>query len=151
VRRATAARTTGATSVPNSSIERMMLVVRNGADAELHEEAVVAEDLVLPEDLLGDLLRRADEVRALQGGRRVELLAGHRRPAALAADAVHHLRERSERGVARACEVSATKPCELIDMCSSGFVVPRFVATTARSGLGPGTPARTGSVRISTS
>ena len=48
------------------------------------------EDLVLEEDLLGDLLRAADEVRAAQIAAGLELLAGHRRPAALAADAVHH-------------------------------------------------------------
>ena len=49
--------------------------VRERADAELDQEAVVAEDLVLEEDLLGDLLRAADEVRAAQRAGGVELLA----------------------------------------------------------------------------
>ena len=40
------------------------LRVRQRPDAELDEEAVVAEELVLEEDLLDDLLRAADEVRA---------------------------------------------------------------------------------------
>jgi hypothetical protein len=40
------------------------LRVRHRADAELNEKAVVVEELVLEEDLLDDLLRGADEVRA---------------------------------------------------------------------------------------
>jgi hypothetical protein len=56
-------------------------VVRHGADAELHQEAVVAEELVLEEDLLRHLLRAADEARAAQRPRGLEGGAGERRPA----------------------------------------------------------------------
>ena len=57
----------------------------------------MAEDLVLEEDLLGHLLRAADEVRAAQGRAPASNCgAGHRRPAALAADPVHHRREGGE-------------------------------------------------------
>ena len=38
---------------------------------ELHEEAVVAEELVLVEDLLDDLLGRPDEVRSARRRGRV--------------------------------------------------------------------------------
>ena len=62
--RATSARTSGATSVPNSSIERITWRVRHRAEAQLGEEALVAEQLVLEEDLLRHLLRVADEQRA---------------------------------------------------------------------------------------
>ena len=46
-RRATSARTAGATSVANSSIERRTSACGSVADAHLHQEPVVAEDLVL--------------------------------------------------------------------------------------------------------
>ena len=61
----------------------------------------MSEDLVLEEDLLDHLLRAPDEVRAAfrRGG--VVVLAQHRRPAALAADPVHHRRHRRERLVQR--------------------------------------------------
>ena len=68
---ASASRTAGATSRPSSSIERRTPLVRHPADRELHEEAVVPEDLVLEEDLLDDLLGRPDEVRAAERRRRV--------------------------------------------------------------------------------
>src|SRR3954464_10991655 len=71
--------------------------VRQRADAELDEEPLVPEDLVLEEDLLHDLLGVADEVRAAQGARGLELVAAHRRPAALAADPVHGGLEGGER------------------------------------------------------
>ena len=45
--------------------------MRRPTDPELHEEAVVPEDLVLEEDLLDDLLGRPDEVRAAQRRRSV--------------------------------------------------------------------------------
>src|SRR5687768_8735587 len=51
------------------------LIVRQGPDGELDEEPVVLEDLVLVEDLLHDLLRAADEIRAAQRPRGLELLA----------------------------------------------------------------------------
>src|SRR3954454_18800743 len=47
--------------------------VRHRAHAELHEEAVVPEGLVLEENLLDHLLRAADEVRAVEAGAGVEL------------------------------------------------------------------------------
>src|SRR5690606_5086142 len=68
------------------------LVMRDGADAELREEAPMTEDLVLEQDLVDDLLRAADEQRAAGAAQRVELLARHGRPAALAAEAAHDLR-----------------------------------------------------------
>ena len=55
-------------------------VVRQRADRELDEEAVVAEELVLEEDLLDHLLRAADEVRAAQRGRRVVVGAASSAP-----------------------------------------------------------------------
>ncbi len=60
------------------------------------EEAIVVEQLVVGEDLLGDLLGGADEQVAVGGAAGVELRSTHRRPAALAADAVHHLRVGAE-------------------------------------------------------
>ena len=82
-------------SFPNSSIERIVLRVRHGADAHLHQIALVAERLVLAQDFLDHLLRRADREMAARRAAGVEMRARGRRPAALAAD-VGHLR-----GVAR--------------------------------------------------
>jgi hypothetical protein len=59
-RRASSARTSGATSVPSSSIEHH-LAVRDGAGRRLHEESLVPEHLLLEGDLLGDLLGAADD------------------------------------------------------------------------------------------
>jgi hypothetical protein len=42
------------------------VTVRHWADADLEEEALVTEDLVLKQDLFGDLLRAADDERAAQ-------------------------------------------------------------------------------------
>ena len=79
--------------------------VRQRADAHLQQEAVVLEDLVLEQDLLDDLVGAADEVRAAQLVRGEVLLAAQRRPAALAADPVHHRLERREADVLTAsCE-----------------------------------------------
>jgi hypothetical protein len=47
--------------------------VRKRADRELDQEPIVLEDLVLEEDLLDDLLRAADEVRAAQLARPIEV------------------------------------------------------------------------------
>src|SRR5918998_2290286 len=66
-------------------------IVRQRADADLGYKALVAEELVLEEDLLHDLLGAPDEERAARRAPRLELGAAHRRPAALAADPVHHL------------------------------------------------------------
>jgi hypothetical protein len=66
--------------------------VRDRADAHLREEALVAEELVLEEDLLRDLLRAADDERAARAAEGVELRGRHRRPPALAPDPVHHRR-----------------------------------------------------------
>ena len=49
--------------------------VRQRADAHLQQEPVVVEDLVLEQDLLDDLVRAADEVRAAQLVRGEVLLA----------------------------------------------------------------------------
>ena len=86
----------GATFVPEQLDRAHRLRVRHGADAHLHQIALVAERLVLAQDFLDHLLagcRRRDGRAAMQPG--VELRARGRRPAALAAD-VGHLR-----GVAR--------------------------------------------------
>src|SRR4051812_42431150 len=52
------------------------LAVRGGAERGLHEEPLVSEDPPLEEDLLGDLLRAADDEGAVQAGERIELVAG---------------------------------------------------------------------------
>src|SRR3954467_15211056 len=49
-------------------------LVRQRAHAELHEKAIVPEDLVLEEDLLGHLLGVADEVGPMEGDGRLELV-----------------------------------------------------------------------------
>ena len=66
------ARTLGATTVPRSSIEqdsRLRLV----ADRHLHEIAVVAKNLVLSEDLGGDLIGRSDHQMAAGPAALIEL------------------------------------------------------------------------------
>src|SRR5436190_16485768 len=75
--------------------------MRQRTDRELDQEPLVPEDLVLEEDLVDDLLRAADDVRAAQIASGLEVLARKRRPAALSPDSVHHLRERRERLVRR--------------------------------------------------
>src|ERR1700729_3292131 len=62
------------------------------ADADVAKEAIVVEQLVVGEDLPRDLLGRAYEQVALWRAAGVELGATHRRPAALAPNAIHHLR-----------------------------------------------------------
>src|SRR5215217_7117375 len=117
--------------------------MREGPDAHLHEEAVVPEDLVMEEDLLDDLLRAADEVGAPQRARRVELLARHRRPAALPADAVHHRGEGGVGLVAAARDVSAMNPWELMLIAGRGWPISsaarRWISATGakRSGMPP--------------
>ena len=125
--RATSARTIGATSVPKSSIERITSACGVGADAELDEEALVVEDLVLEEDLLDDLLRAADDVARRASVRlRFEVRRG--------SSAASRARGRSgpSPGVGRvgdrrppACEVSATKPWELMPSGRRGRGRPR--------------------------
>jgi hypothetical protein len=66
------------------------LLVRHRTDADLRHKALVAEELVLEEDFLYDLLRAADEERSARRATHLELPAAHRRPPALAADPVHH-------------------------------------------------------------
>ena len=68
---------------------------------ELEHEPVVAEDLVLEEDLLDDVVRRSDEVRAPERRRRVVVGATHGWPAPLLADPVHRGRDVRERLVER--------------------------------------------------
>jgi len=55
--------------------------VRERADTELGEAAIVLEELVLEEDLLGDLLGAADEQRSPRAAERVVVLTLERRPA----------------------------------------------------------------------
>src|SRR6202034_1171199 len=71
-------------------------------DADVAEEAVVVKQLVVGDDLLRHLLWRAHEQMTLRRAARIELSATHRRPAALAPDAVHHLRVGPEELVGRA-------------------------------------------------
>jgi hypothetical protein len=66
------------------------LVVGHRAYTELGEEALVAEDLVLVEDLVYGFLGAADGERAMWGTHLVELGAREGAPATLAAYAVHH-------------------------------------------------------------
>ena len=90
--------------------------VRQRADAELHEEAVVAEELVLEEDLLDDLLRAADEVRAAQrrGWPRTARASSAASRARGRCWSIIALERREGARPRRACEVSAMKPCELM-------------------------------------
>ena len=98
----------------------MICRVRHRADAELDEEAVVAEDLVLEEDLLDDLLRAADEVRAAQRRGGVVVLArvigGQPRSRPIRFIIAANVRERLVERLP--ATVSAMKPCEL--MLSAG-------------------------------
>jgi len=57
--------------------------VRERADAELDEEPVESEELVLVEDLRGDLVRRCPTGSPRGDPARLEPLAAGRRPAAL--------------------------------------------------------------------
>jgi hypothetical protein len=66
--------------------------VSDRADAHLGDVALVAEQRVLGQDLLGDLLRRADRERPGRRAQRLILGPARRRPAALAPDPVHHRR-----------------------------------------------------------
>jgi hypothetical protein len=50
--------------------------VRDATEADLGQEPLVPEQLVLVKDLVGDLLRAADDDRALQPGQPLELVAG---------------------------------------------------------------------------
>ena len=67
------------------------LFVRQGADAHLHEIARVPERLVLAQDFLDHLLRRADRKMPACRASAIEMLARRRRPAAFFAD-MRHLR-----------------------------------------------------------
>src|SRR5215212_8516665 len=69
---------------PEQLDRAQQLVVRHRPDAELREEAIVAEDLVLLEDLLGHLLRAAHEQVPTRLPPSLELLPRQWRPAALA-------------------------------------------------------------------
>ena len=60
-------------------------------DAHLADVALVAEQLVAEQDLLGDLLGRAGGQRAIGRAQRLVLALPGGRPAALAPDAVHDL------------------------------------------------------------
>lgn len=66
------------------------LFVGHGAEAELEEEAVVVEELVLVEDFFDDLVGGADEVGTLEGDGLFHLGAGDGGPATFLADVVHH-------------------------------------------------------------
>ena len=97
--------------------------VRQRADAELHEEAAVPEDLVLEEDLLDHLLRAADEVRAALRPRRLERrpLEVGGQPRSRPMRSIVRLNAGNASSAAR-CDVSATKPCELIESAGDRIV-----------------------------
>ena len=80
------------------------------ADAQLQQQALVPEDFMLKEDLLDYLVGRAHEVSAAQGARRLELLARDGRPAAFAADLVHHDSKGREIVVGSLLRVVADEP-----------------------------------------
>ena len=111
--------------VPNSSIDFMSLSCGIVPTLICRRKRSLLEDLVLEEDLLDDLLGAADEDCAPRSVRDASNCARlDRRPAALAADAVHHLGERAEKVVGRLLGVSATKPCELMPTWQRLRVVP---------------------------
>src|SRR5215207_2900298 len=66
------------------------LLVRQRTDADLRHKALVAEELVLVEDFLYNLLRAADDERSARRATHLELPTAHRRPPALLTDPVHH-------------------------------------------------------------
>ena len=84
--------------------------MRERADAHLNEEAVEAEEIVLVNDLRGDLVGRSDEVRAKGAPLGVELLAARRRPATLAPDLRHEVRVRRVRVIGRLPRVVLDEP-----------------------------------------
>ena len=63
--------------------------MRHRPDAHLQQKPLISEDLVLAQDLVGDLLRAAHQQRALGPAHRVELPAPDRQPAAFPPDGVH--------------------------------------------------------------
>src|SRR6266511_2849675 len=70
--------------------------VRERTHADLPEEPLVAEDLVLAEDLVDHLLRAAHQERAGGRAQDVELGSADPGPSSLRADPVHHRRVRGE-------------------------------------------------------
>ena len=75
--------------------------LRLRADRHLHEIALMAERLVLGEDLGDRLVRRPDHQMTARTSALIELRPRQRRPAALAADAAHHFRVGREEPVDR--------------------------------------------------
>ena len=71
------------------------------ADGHLHEIAIVAKDLVLGEDFGDGLIGRSDDQMAARAPVLIELRARQGRPAALSADAGHHLGVRTEECIDR--------------------------------------------------
>jgi len=65
--------------------------MRQGPDAELRQIAVVAEELVLKQDLVDYFLRTAHGEGAARLPHRVELRAGRGRPSTFTAKLGHHL------------------------------------------------------------
>lgn len=65
--------------------------VIGGADGDLQEEPIVAEEFVLEQDLLDHLLRISDDQGAPRLDRAVEALPRRRRPAAFTTDPRHDL------------------------------------------------------------
>src|SRR5271157_5865437 len=76
-------------------------LLRLCADRHLHQIALMAEDLVLSEDLRHRLVRRPDHQMPARAATCLELRPGERRPAALLADAAHHLGIGLEEGLDR--------------------------------------------------
>ena len=115
VRRATSSRTTGADLGAEELDRAHDLGVRQRADAELQQEAVVAEDLVLEEDLLGDLAAGCRRSSRRAASREASNCGG--------SSAASRARGRSGPSSSRSAgkrrrrppaSVSAMKPCELM-------------------------------------
>ena len=119
LRRSISARTAGATSVPNSSIERMMLACGSVPTLNWIRKRWWPKISCWKRIFSITCCGLPTKFAPWRVARRVELRARHRRPAALAPDLVHHDLVRGERLVGRRpASVSAMKPCEL--MLSAG-------------------------------
>ena len=100
-RRASSARTAGATSVPYSSIARIVLAWSRLPTVSWSRNRSCAKISCWKRIFSTTSCGAADEVRSAERARRLELVAAHRRPATLAPDLGHHRLERRPRDVCR--------------------------------------------------
>jgi hypothetical protein len=120
-RLASSARTFGRTQELDRAQDRSLRLV---ADRHLHEIAIVAENLVLSEDLGDRLSGRSDHQMATGAAALIELRARQGRPAALAPDAAHHLCVRREERLNRGFGRIGEKPWPLIPTASWSAATP---------------------------